>query len=334
MSAEGISLSLEHVPCPLCGAEERGVLFSGRDLLHGAEGRFGVSRCGACGFVFTSPRPREEDMPHFYPEGYSPHTPKPPKDRPIKDALRRRVLGAYYGYPSGGGAVAKVLLLPALAAFRGRSKNLFYVPWCGEGRILDVGCGAGKFLWRLRREGWTVKGLDMSEAAARSAAEAFGVDVAVGTYPHEHFAPGSFDVVTLWNSLEHMSDPLGVLESGWRVLADGGRLYVSVPNFDSFGSGYFRKNWFPLDLPRHLSHFTPATIRTAFERAGLEPLWVKPLRRTSALKRSAAYTIADGDRRLLTRMLKTRPGAGLVARILRLAGKSDIMVVSGRKEQT
>jgi SAM-dependent methyltransferase len=157
------------------------------------------------------------------------------------------------------------------------------------------------------------------------------VDVVVGTYPDRHFAAGSFDAVTMWNSLEHMYDPLGVLESAAAVLAPGGSVTVSLPNFASYGARHFRENWFPLDLPRHLNHFTPESLKRAFERAGLVFEDLRQLRRTSSLRRSARYARRAGDGRLSTRLMTTRLGAGVAARYRAWRGECDLMIAAARK---
>jgi SAM-dependent methyltransferase len=318
---------LEEAPCGICGATDGKILIEGADLLHGLPGLFGVKRCGSCGFVYTTPRPAPSDMGVYYPPEYAPHQNKS-ADEGRKGALRRAVLREYYGYPGAASALAKAALLPFYLHFRASSKNLFFVPYEGRGRVLDVGCGAGRFLWRLRSSGWEVSGLDISEAAAASARENYGVEVAVGTFPHEHFPADSFDVVTFWNSLEHMYDPVDVLASAAKVMPEGGKVYIAVPNFASYGAERFRENWFPLDLPRHLNHFTPESIAEALRRAGFELSWVRGLRRSSALRRSAVYARKAGDKRLLTAIMKTRIGAGLAARIAAAAGRSSLMMVS------
>ena len=264
----GNSDNLQRVACPLCGAADGETLFEGADLLHELPGRFGVERCRECGFAFTNPRPSPEAMPAFYPDDYSPHQAKPREKGGLGEAVRRAMLREFLGYPGGQGGVPRAALAPLYAAWRASDKNAMWLPWQGFGRVLDVGCGSGRFLERLAREGWQVKGLDISTAAAEVARKVYGVEVVVGTYPDRHFADESFDAVTMWNSLEHMFDPLGVLKSAAAVLAPGGRLSAGVPNFASFGAGHFRENWFPLDLPRHLNHFTPETLKGALGTGG------------------------------------------------------------------
>ena len=315
--------------CALCGSRGS-VLFEGRDLLHGVDGSFGVSECGECGFAFTSPRPTEKRLGDYYPAEYSPHEPRIADESGVRERVKRAVLGAFLGYPVES-RLPVPLLWPAYMAFRWNSKNIFYVPWHGQGRILDVGCGSGRWLWRLSKAGWRTAGLDISRAAAETAQETYGVEVKVGTYPHRHYPDGSFDVVTLWNSLEHMWDPLGVLKSCAAVLAGGGLLYMSVPNFASFGSRYFRENWFPLDLPRHLNHFTPGTLAAAAGASGFEVSQTTALRRTSALRKSARYARSTGDARLAVRVMTTRLGAGIMSRLFATRGRCELMVACCRK---
>src|SRR5262249_34256030 len=134
------------------------------------------------------------------------------------------------------------------------------LPWHGNGRLLDFGCGGGSFLERMHKQGWSRVGLDTSEAAVRSIRSELGLAAPVGTLPHPELAPESFDVITMWHALEHVHAPLDVLREAHRLLAPGGRLLVAVPNIASWPFRWFGRDWFGLDLPRHLTHFEPETL--------------------------------------------------------------------------
>ncbi len=79
----------------------------------------------------------------------------------------------------------------------------------------------------------------------------------------------SFDLVIVWHALEHVEDPLGTLEIAARLLCSSGRLVIAVPNFSSWQAQVFGPQWFHLDVPRHLYHFTPQTLEQGISRAGL-----------------------------------------------------------------
>ena len=134
--------------------------------------------------------------------------------------------------------------------------------------MLDFGCGGGSFLARMHERSWQVTGLDVSHAAVQRIRNELGLDALFGTLPHPQLEPGSFDVITMWHSLEHVHSPLNVLREAHRLLARGGRLYVAVPNIDSLPFRWFGSAWYGLDLPRHLTHFSPWTLQLMLERAG------------------------------------------------------------------
>src|SRR5262249_56183832 len=142
------------------------------------------------------------------------------------------------------------------------------VVWRGEGRSLDVGGGRGAFLDRMARRGWQVLGIDFSETAVASVRENYNLPALVGTLPHPALGPSSFDVVTMWQVVEHLHDPLHTLRHAREVLAPAGKLCVEVPALDSWAYRVFGPDWFGLELPRHLTHFTSDTLRAMLEKAG------------------------------------------------------------------
>ncbi|MBI4431310.1 MAG: class I SAM-dependent methyltransferase [Candidatus Omnitrophica bacterium] len=142
------------------------------------------------------------------------------------------------------------------------------IPWRGKGRILDVGCGTGLELVALREKGWTVRGIELSEKAVSEARRVHGLDVLCGRLKDRLFEPASFDVITFGNSLEHVHSPRLTLVEARRVLDPHGLLVIKVPNIDSWSAKIFDTRWFQLDVPRHLYHFTPKTMRELLRRTG------------------------------------------------------------------
>lgn len=122
---------------------------------------------------------------------------------PSRGALRWMLVN-YRGYPLGRPAPAVVRWVAwPWAARRLRSRRLLgYLPYRGEGRLLDFGCGTGKYIRRIAAAGWQAEGLDASEAMAGLGRES-GVLVHTGTLPGAPLPGGSFDAITMWASLEH-----------------------------------------------------------------------------------------------------------------------------------
>jgi 2-polyprenyl-3-methyl-5-hydroxy-6-metoxy-1,4-benzoquinol methylase len=137
------------------------------------------------------------------------------------------------------------------------------------GKVLDIGCGRGLLLHKLRQHGWTPMGTELNEEAAIYARERLGLPVTTQMVEEAGFADGEFDLVILWHVLEHVQSPRAMLREVSRILKPGGTLLVAVPNFGSLEARLTGKGWFHLDTPRHLTHFTNATLRHALDNAGL-----------------------------------------------------------------
>jgi SAM-dependent methyltransferase len=200
------------------------------------------------------------------------------------------VLSHYYGIPPKLGTMLERLVAVIAGIWlRPSHATLSAIPYVGEGRLLDFGCGSGWYAHRMQERGWDVSGMDFSEYAADQTRRRFGIPVLVGTLPHPQIGPASFDVITMGQVLEHIHNPRSVIEAAAGALRPGGMLVISVPNLDSWGFRFFGPDWWPLDLPRHLIHFTPATLRRFVEASGLEVVDLRLLGRTSWMCRSFKF---------------------------------------------
>jgi 2-polyprenyl-3-methyl-5-hydroxy-6-metoxy-1,4-benzoquinol methylase len=114
-------------------------------------------------------------------------------------------------------------------------RNARTPPEVPQGHILDVGCSSGEYLARLRSLGWHTSGIELDADAARHAREVLKLDVFTGSAENAlpNYPDGSFDVVTMWHVLEHLSEPALVLRQVKRILKPGGRLILEVPNYRS-----------------------------------------------------------------------------------------------------
>jgi len=263
---------METTNCPICGSERSAPYRVVHDLVLRHEGEFQLVRCEDCSLIYLNPRPTREEIGRYY-EGdydnfrYDPH--QQPSPSLVKRTERtRRLLAAFRGYPTDEPRASKLWSLPAYLVFCAKSRNLIYPTFRRGGRLLDVGCGAGKFLAEMRDLGWEVLGTDISPEAV-TACCARGLEVLEGELSDARLPGSGFDVVTLRHSLEHIHDPLGTLREVRRVLKPGGEVIIEAPNIAGLGARVFGEYWFALEPPRHLVHFTPRTLASAVQAAGL-----------------------------------------------------------------
>ena len=137
------------------------------------------------------------------------------------------------------------------------------------GRVLDVGCAAGFFLEVMANRGWDVFGLEPSQAILPRAQERLGAArVHGGFLKGSPFAPDSFDLITLWDVLEHIPDPLGALHRIHTLLRPDGVLILETQNVRSLMASVLGRRWHHYKFAEHLFHFHPGTVRQALEQTG------------------------------------------------------------------
>jgi 2-polyprenyl-3-methyl-5-hydroxy-6-metoxy-1,4-benzoquinol methylase len=294
--------------CLLCGGRRHSLFVRAPDnSVPWRDDRFSVVRCHDCGLCFTSPRPTPNAIDDYYGEGYAPHQPRPLGREPSWHAR----LAAWCGWPH--------------SPRRG-------IPVIGRARLLDFGCGGGSYLERMHRLGWVVTGLDKSAEAVEYIRARLGLRALEGTLPHHELAEGSFDLITMWHALEHVHEPLTVLREAHRLLAPGGRLLVATPNIDSLPFRWFGRAWFGLDLPRHLTHFTPLTLRLMLEQAGFRCGRIRMVRHSRWLRRSAQLACDRSTPRTWQRWLTGMFASRVLSRFSALTRQSDCILMTARRQ--
>lgn len=234
----------------------------------GAQGWW-IVQCGCCSLVRLDPMPQEADLGNLYDAGYF-------------------TTGTFVGAPHAGGMAGHLSLYCSpsrrRASLRWNGRRLAHLvqAWQGEdrsrppGRLLDVGCGAGYFLDAGREAGWEVQGVELSPAAVQVGREQLGLDIFQGTLEQAALQDQAFDILTMFEVLEHLQDPGPVLREAWRVLRPDGLLAVQVPNdLDSYRNRVFGpgNRWWIIP-PLHLYYFTASSLTQWLQKSGFTPLYV------------------------------------------------------------
>ena len=234
---------MKYVVCNYCGHDETEPVNCGPDLLLNRPGAFCLVRCCHCGLIYQNPQLTQQELAPYYPEAYDPY---------LKDI-------------SEEGSPLQRLDRHTWLARRCARVERHQRP---AGRVLDVGCATGLFLDAMRARGWEVAGVEPSAYASAYARQTFDLDVATATLEEIAFPDSAFDVVTMWDVLEHVPDPRATLAEVARILRPGGLFVASLPNPTAVEARLFGSAWVGWDRPRHLYLFTPLVLRSFLHDAG------------------------------------------------------------------
>jgi 2-polyprenyl-3-methyl-5-hydroxy-6-metoxy-1,4-benzoquinol methylase len=249
------SADLEHIRCSLCGADDYDVVYEARydevkdqDLVE----KFRASgdellidqlvKCRGCGFQYVSPRLRSDLVFDSYAAGEDP-------TYVSQLSARERTFDAALG---------------EIEAALGR-----------KGRLLDIGTAAGAFVAAADKRGWSAEGCEPNRWLARWGASHYGITIRQGSVFDQGYEPGSFDVVTLWDVIEHTPDPRHMLEHCRTLLKPGGLLVVNYPDIGSWIARVMGRRWLFLSSV-HLYYFDRRTMRRMLETTGFAMTAVRP----------------------------------------------------------
>jgi SAM-dependent methyltransferase len=252
---EGLTPTFESVPCNLCGSEDLQTIYGARKDFErdpALADKFRASsdelltqplvRCRQCALLFVNPRISSGSML----DGYA-----------------------------AGDDHAYVSQMPSRVRTFARTIRRINRLRPDKGRLLDVGTAAGAFLKAAKDDGWDVTGIEPNAWLAEWGRTHYGVTIHVGSIDEVTLPAEGFDVVALWDVIEHTPDPMHVLQRARALLAPGGLLVVNYPDIGSWIARAMGRRW-PFLSSVHLYYFTRATIRAALDRAGFEIIDIRP----------------------------------------------------------
>lgn len=242
--------------CPVCSQHGTQWL-TAPDRLHGRRDQYTLMRCQSCSLVWLARPPKPAEMHLHYTDAYD------------------RLIAAAGNDPARWG-----FRVDAIARYK------------KAGTLLDLGCSSGSFLETMRGDAWKLFGIEMSAASARLAETRTGAQVFVGQILDAQFPRESFDVITCFDVLEHVYEVREVMSRVAAWLKPGGIFYVLVPNIDSAEARVFGSYWHGLELPRHLSHFSPESLKFLAKLVGLDELTLET-HRNPAVETSLRYVWDD-----------------------------------------
>ena len=266
--------------CSLCLLKGDTVYDNLVDRLFGVSGTWNFMRCPRCALIWITPCPVAEDIEKLYTKYYT-H-----EDVPVRGPVH--------------GVNAYIEKIHSFLRLLDRGLKT-YLDGSKPGSLLDVGCGNGDFLFQMKNRHWEVTGVDSDPGAVQFARQQYGLNVLQGNVMNVHLPSDSFDAITMNHVIEHVADPIDVLNECKRLLKDDGIILIATPNSKSLGSKIFESTWVHWDPPRHLFVFSAETLSICAERSGLRILDVRTnindagliYRASSVIRRQNKVSIAD-----------------------------------------
>ncbi len=304
--------AIEKQSCPICGGVGQ-FSFTSADLLTSLPGDFRYDACTECDALYQVPTPTMEQIASFYPQEYSPFKPGKAKER---NAIERSVLRSCYGYRQLRGG-----LPDGLAALLGRFIYRDLIPFVVDGRLLDIGCGGGKYLLSMRHMGWQGEGVELNEQAVEACRQS-GLEVFHGVLTDAAYMDNSFDLVTARHVIEHIPDLNPFIAEVFRVVKPGGLMVLRTPNSAALGRGWFGTNWFANEVPRHLTLFSEKNLEYLAVQHGFRQVTAKTFTTPKIVLNSWDYLVGNrpesSKRRKLHRLI-----ARIYVMMAALSGRGD-----------
>lgn len=218
--------------CIVCGARSSRPLYSG------------LLRCGECDFVSADVSPTDADLRALYGDGY----------------FRG---GEYADYPADKRCIQRNFMarLRTLKRFAGRERHR---------RLLEIGCAYGYFLELAQREFERVQGIDLTGPGTTFARDQLGLDALSGDFLEHDFDADRFDVVCMWDTIEHLRDPHLYLQKVAAHTSPGALLALTTGDIDSVNARVRRGGWRLIHPPTHLHYFSRATLGRLLDRHGFD----------------------------------------------------------------
>lgn len=225
-------MKLEEINCPVCASRNFDLFYEAKDYrLRFSEEIFNIVKCRNCEFIFLNPRPYQDQFFNFYPKDFHKND----------TTLLYKILEPCF-----------TLSLENTIRTLKRYKN--------EGKLLDIGCGNGSFILAMQKQDYDVWGVELNREAQKYMPPNLKRRIFFKELQECRFPDKTFDIITMFHSLEHIVDLGGLFEEVGRIIKEKGIFYICVPNTDFFESRFFGPYYYNLEVPRHLYFFTRQTL--------------------------------------------------------------------------
>lgn len=234
--------------CPICDNDSTNEYMNCKDHNKSQE-HFKLEKCNNCSFIFTNPRPQDEDLGQYYDfEEYVSHS-----------ETKKDLINKLYHIVRRWNVNNKVKLL-------GKKKGV----------VLEIGSGTAEVLSKCKYKGWQIVGVEPNQKARSAAQKKHGIKLKEGL-SELNLKKKSIDKIMMWHVLEHVPDINEVLNAVNKLLKNDGEFIVAMPNLRSLDAIKYKESWAGFDVPRHLSHFQKDTVNRLADKYGFEIVKTKPM---------------------------------------------------------
>lgn len=276
---------IRYSSCPVCGSPGISKIIVAQDFTVSNK-QFEIYHCANCQLRFTQNVPDADSIVDYYKsENYISHS------------------------DTSKGLVNRIYQQVRKRATAQKRKLIEKLTGKTIGDLLDIGSGTGYFAAEMQRKGWRVTGLEPDEDARRVALETNKI-VLASTDNLFQLPANSFDVITLWHVLEHVHELKKYVTQFRNLLKDDGKLFIAVPNYTSYDAEVYKEYWAAYDVPRHLYHFSPNSMKYLMKTEGLKIIGLRPMMFDSYYVSLLSSKYKDGMRKRISGQGKINwPGA-------------------------
>lgn len=261
--------------CPLCQSGKYSILFNSLVdmMMLNSIGKWTLNQCSHCKVAFLSPRPNRKSIYKAYANYYThedgSNTIKPGKIFILLSNLKKIIYKVKYKRENSFIELFIYLLLlvnyPIYLFLDAKIRHIGCLN-SNKNRLLDLGCGNGDFLVFARELGWDVMGLDVDKGAVKATLSK-GINAQLGSIESLN-KEDMFDMITLNHVIEHVYNPVELIQECYKHLNPGGKLWLETPNINSIGLNIYKKYWRGLEPPRHLILFNVSSLSKILRDAG------------------------------------------------------------------
>jgi 2-polyprenyl-3-methyl-5-hydroxy-6-metoxy-1,4-benzoquinol methylase len=247
-----MSQLIHYTNCPVCGSADIKRILSAKDYTVSNE-TFAIAECNACTLRFTQDVPDASSIsPYYKSANYISHT------------------------NTSKGLINRLYQSVRKKTLKQKRKLVEKATGVKKGSLLDVGSGTGAFANEMKQAGWQVTALEPDEDARKVGQDLYSIDLTDISQFYQ-LPESSYDAITMWHVLEHVHDLQGYMAKLKSLLKEKGKLFIAVPNYTAKDAMVYKEHWAAYDVPRHLYHFSPRSMKVLVEQHGLKILEYKPM---------------------------------------------------------